>query len=35
MHNRGPLRWLAFAGAMACFAYIGMVAVTKHAGFFL
>ena len=35
MHNRGTVRWLAFAGAMVCFAYIGMVAVTKHAGFFL
>jgi uncharacterized membrane protein SirB2 len=35
MHNRGTARWLAFAGAMICFAYIGMVAVSKNAVFFL
>lgn len=35
MHNTGAKRWLAFAGAMVCFAYIGIVAVTKNAGFFL
>ena len=35
MHNRGTVRWLAFAGAMACFVYIGIVAVTKNAFFFL
>jgi uncharacterized membrane protein SirB2 len=35
LHNQGTTRWLAFAGALACFAYIGMVAVTKDAWFFL
>jgi uncharacterized membrane protein SirB2 len=35
MHNQGTTRWLAFAGALACFAYIGVVAVTKDAWFFL
>ena len=35
MHNRGSKRWLAFAGAMACFAYIGIVAVSKNPTFFL
>jgi uncharacterized membrane protein SirB2 len=35
MHNRGTVRWLAFIGAMACFVYIGIVAVTKNALFFL
>ncbi|CAA9892600.1 Invasion protein expression up-regulator SirB [Candidatus Methylobacter favarea] len=35
MHNQGAVRWLAFAAAIACFAYIGMVAVTKNALFFL
>jgi uncharacterized membrane protein SirB2 len=35
MHNRGTTRWLAFIGAMACFVYIGIVAVTKNALFFL
>jgi uncharacterized membrane protein SirB2 len=35
MHNRGTTRWLAFAGAMACFVYIGIVAVTKNAFFFI
>ena len=35
MRNRGTERWLAFAGAMACFAYIGIVAVSKNAAFFL
>ncbi len=34
MHNRGTVRWAAFVGAMACFAYIGIVAVTKNAFFF-
>ncbi|MCX7098564.1 MAG: SirB2 family protein [Methylococcales bacterium] len=34
MRNRGTTRWLAFSGAMACFVYIGMVAVTKNAFFF-
>ena len=35
MHNRGTVRWLAFIGTMACFVYIGIVAVTKNALFFL
>ena len=35
MRNRGTVRWLAFVGAMACFVYIGIVAVTKNAFFFL
>jgi len=34
MRNRGAARWLAFVGAMACFVYIGIVAVTKNAFFF-
>ena len=34
MRNRGTTRWLAFVGAMACFVYIGIVAVTKNAFFF-
>ncbi len=32
---RGTNRWFAFAGAMACLVYIGIVAVTKNAFFFL
>lgn len=35
MRNRGTTRWIAFAGSMACFVYIGIVAVTKNALFFL
>ena len=35
MRNRGTVRWLAFVGAMASFAYISIVAVTKNAFFFL
>jgi uncharacterized membrane protein SirB2 len=35
MHNRGTVRWSAFAGAMACFVYIGIVAVTKNPFFFI
>jgi uncharacterized membrane protein SirB2 len=35
MRNRGTIRWLAFVAAMACFVYIGIVAVTKNALFFL
>ncbi len=35
LHSRGNWRWLAFSGAMACFVYIGMVAVTKNPFFFL
>ncbi len=31
----GTLRWLAFVGAVACFVYIAMVAVSKHALFFI
>jgi uncharacterized membrane protein SirB2 len=34
MRNRGTVRWVAFVGAMACFVYIGIVAVTKNAFFF-
>ena len=34
MRNRGTVRWIAFVGAMACFVYIGIVAVTKNALFF-
>lgn len=34
MRSRGNQRWLAFSGAMACFVYIGMVAVTKNPFFF-
>lgn len=34
LRSTGTKRWLAFAGAMACFAYIGIVAVTKNAFFF-
>jgi len=35
MRIRGTVRWLAFIGAMVCFAYTGLVAVTKNALFFL
>lgn len=35
MRNRGTVRWLAFVGAMICFVYIGIVAVTKNPFFFL
>ncbi len=35
MRIRGPVRWLALVGAMGCFVYIGIVAVTKNALFFL
>lgn len=35
MRSQGKTRWLAFAGAIACFVYIGFVAVTKHAFLFL
>jgi len=35
MRNRGTVRWLAFVGAMVCFVYIGIVAVTKNAFFFI
>ncbi|MEQ1635101.1 MAG: SirB2 family protein [Methylococcales bacterium] len=30
MHNRGPKRWLAFAGALGCFVYIFVIAITKN-----
>jgi uncharacterized membrane protein SirB2 len=33
--SQGTLRWQAFAGAMACFVYIAIVAVSKQALFFL
>lgn len=32
--SQGTLRWQAFAGAVACFIYIVIVAVSKHALFF-
>ncbi len=32
--SEGPLRWKAFAGALACFVYIALVAVSKHAFIF-
>ncbi len=32
--NQGDLRWKAFAGAMVCFIYIVIVAVTKNAFIF-
>lgn len=35
LRSRGTPRWLAFAGAMVCFVYIGIVAVTKNPFFFL
>ncbi len=35
MRNHGTIRWVAFFGAMACFVYIGIVAVTKNAFFFI
>jgi uncharacterized membrane protein SirB2 len=33
--SQGALRWQAFAGAVACFIYIAIVAVSKQAFFFL
>ncbi|MGR9086515.1 MAG: SirB2 family protein [Gammaproteobacteria bacterium] len=30
LRRRGVIKWLAFAGAVACYAYIGSVAVTKQ-----
>ena len=35
MRNKGKTRWLAFVAAMTCFVYIGIVAVTKQAFFFI
>lgn len=32
--SQGDLRWKAFAGALACFVYIAVVAVTKSAFIF-
>jgi uncharacterized membrane protein SirB2 len=32
--SQGDLRWKAFAGAIACFVYIAIVAVSKHAFIF-
>ena len=32
--SQGELRWKAFAGALACFMYIAIVAVSKHAFIF-
>jgi uncharacterized membrane protein SirB2 len=32
--SQGDLRWKAFAGALACFVYIAIVAVSKHAFIF-
>lgn len=33
--SQGELRWKAFAGALACFVYIAVVAATKNAFIFL
>jgi uncharacterized membrane protein SirB2 len=35
MRSEGTNRWLAFAGAIVCFIYIGIVAVSKNPWFFL
>lgn len=35
MRSEGQTRWLAFGGAIACFIYIGIVAVSKNPFFFL
>lgn len=35
MRSEGTTRWLAFAGAILCFIYIGIVAVSKNPWFFL
>ena len=35
LRRHGKTRWLAFIGAVLCFAYIAQVAVTKQPGFFL
>jgi uncharacterized membrane protein SirB2 len=35
MRSEGTNRWLAFGGAIVCFIYIGIVAVSKNAFFFL
>jgi uncharacterized membrane protein SirB2 len=32
--SQGDLRWKAFAGALACFVYIAIAAVSKHAFIF-
>jgi uncharacterized membrane protein SirB2 len=35
VRSEGQNRWLAFAGAIACFLYVGIVAVTKNPLLFL
>jgi uncharacterized membrane protein SirB2 len=35
MRSEGQNRWLAFAGAIACFLYVSIVAVTKNPLLFL
>ncbi|PPC92181.1 MAG: invasion protein [Methylobacter sp.] len=35
LKQQGTAKWAAFAGALLCVAYIGMVAVKKDAWFFL
>ncbi|MDO9161965.1 MAG: SirB2 family protein [Methylococcaceae bacterium] len=35
LRAHGANKWLAFSAALACFIYIGIVAVTKNAWFFL
>jgi uncharacterized membrane protein SirB2 len=30
IHSSGQKRWIAFAGALACFVYIFVIAITKH-----
>jgi uncharacterized membrane protein SirB2 len=34
MRNSGNVRWIAFAGAIFCYVYIALVAVTKNAFLF-
>lgn len=34
LRRRGSAKWLAFAGALGCLAYIGQVAITKQVGGF-
>jgi uncharacterized membrane protein SirB2 len=33
--SQGTLRWKTFAGALACFIYVAIVAVSKNAFFFI
>lgn len=35
LRAHGANKWLAFSASLACFIYIGIVAVTKNAWFFL